>query len=166
MKSWSDGRYLSVLVNVAVFQCAVGQWRTLDRPRSPHSSLANLSNLPVAGMYYIDPNQGSPADALLAYCSFSSSFTQTCLHAQDSQVLPCVVNPPRPQLIHELVPSVSVMLLGLQLVTKAWMEDHPGGESFQWLSRLEQGFQVREGQRLLLKYSHSVPVRKHSGKKY
>lgn len=103
-------------------------------------------------MYYIDPNQGSPADALLAYCSFSSALTQTCLHAQDSQVKLCVVNPPRPQLIHELVSSVSVMLLGLQLVMKAWMEDHPGGESFQWLSRLDQGFQVREGQRLL-KYS-------------
>lgn len=37
-------------------------------------------------MYYIDPNQGSPADALLAYCSFSSTSKQTCLHPRDSQV--------------------------------------------------------------------------------
>ncbi len=39
-----------------------------------------------AGMYYIDPNQGSPSDALLAYCSFSSTSKQTCVHPQDSQV--------------------------------------------------------------------------------
>lgn len=39
------------------------------------------------------------------------------------------------------------MLCGLQLVMKAWMEEHPGEESFQWLSRLDQGFQVREEQR-------------------
>lgn len=66
----------------------------------------------TSGLYYIDPNQGSPADALLAYCSFSSALTQTCLHPQDSQ-----------------------------LAMKAWMEDLPGGESFQWLSRVDQGFQ-------------------------
>lgn len=50
------------------------------------SVLTDLSHLSVAGMYYIDPNQGSPADALLAYCSFSPQSTQTCLHPQDSQV--------------------------------------------------------------------------------
>lgn len=37
-------------------------------------------------MYYIDPNQGSPADALLVYCNFSTVSKQTCLHPQDSQV--------------------------------------------------------------------------------
>lgn len=52
---------------------------------------------------------------------------------------------------------VSVMLLGLQLAMKAWMEDLPGGESFQWLSRVDQGFQVREDQSRL-KYSHSSEV--------
>lgn len=60
---------------------------------------------------------------------------------------------------------VSVMLLGLQLVMKAWMENHPGGESFQWLSRLDQGFQVREDQSWQ-KHSHSILVWKPSGKKY
>ncbi|KAM7393226.1 hypothetical protein PAMA_008056 [Pampus argenteus] len=65
-----------------------------------------------SGMYYIDPNQGSPADALLAYCSFSSTSKQTCLHPRDSQ-----------------------------LPIKAWMEEITDEGSFQWLSRLEQGFQ-------------------------
>ncbi|XP_029921679.1 collagen alpha-1(III) chain-like [Myripristis murdjan] len=65
-----------------------------------------------SGMYYIDPNQGSPADALLAYCSFSDTSKQTCLHPQDSQV-----------------------------PMKAWMEESSTEGSFQWLSSLEQGFQ-------------------------
>nr|XP_057908340.1 collagen alpha-2(I) chain-like [Doryrhamphus excisus] len=64
-----------------------------------------------SGTYYIDPNQGSPGDALLAYCIFSSTSIQTCLHPQDSQ-----------------------------LPTKAWMEDSFANKSFQWLSRLDQGF--------------------------
>ncbi|KAM6986164.1 collagen alpha-1(II) chain-like [Aplochiton taeniatus] len=66
----------------------------------------------ASGMYYIDPNQGNPSDALLAYCHFSGTATQTCLHPQDSQV-----------------------------PIKAWLEDSPSGGSFQWLSRLEHGFQ-------------------------
>lgn len=41
----------------------------------------------LSGVYYIDPNQGSPADALLAYCNFSAPLKQTCLHPQDSQVM-------------------------------------------------------------------------------
>uniref|UniRef100_A0A8D3C624 Fibrillar collagen NC1 domain-containing protein n=2 Tax=Scophthalmus maximus TaxID=52904 RepID=A0A8D3C624_SCOMX len=65
-----------------------------------------------SGMYYIDPNQGSSADALLAYCSFSSASTQTCLHPRDSQ-----------------------------LPMKTWMKEFSEEGSFVWLSRLEQGFQ-------------------------
>ncbi|XP_019209972.1 collagen alpha-1(I) chain isoform X2 [Oreochromis niloticus] len=65
-----------------------------------------------SGMYYIDPNQGSPGDALLAYCSFSSTSKQTCLHPQDSQ-----------------------------LPMKAWIEDFSEEGSFQWLSKLDEGFQ-------------------------
>ncbi|KAG7279261.1 hypothetical protein CRUP_033197 [Coryphaenoides rupestris] len=64
-----------------------------------------------SGMYYIDPNQGSHADALLAYCSFTDTAKQTCLHPRDSQI-----------------------------PMKAWMEDIPG-DDFHWLSRLENGFQ-------------------------
>lgn len=65
-----------------------------------------------SGMYYIDPNQGSPGDALLAYCNFSGAATQTCLHT----TLP-------------------------QMPTKAWLRDSVTEGSFQWLSRLEDGFQ-------------------------
>lgn len=50
------------------------------------AALTNPAHLSVPGMYYIDPNQGSPADALLAYCSFSSTLIQTCIHPENSQV--------------------------------------------------------------------------------
>lgn len=40
----------------------------------------------IAGFYYIDPNQGSPIDALLAYCKFSESSAETCLHPSTAQV--------------------------------------------------------------------------------
>ncbi|XP_072309336.1 collagen alpha-1(II) chain-like [Eucyclogobius newberryi] len=66
----------------------------------------------TSGMYYIDPNQGSAGDALLAYCSFSGHFTQTCLHPRDPQ-----------------------------LPMKAWMEDSTEEGSFLWLSRMDRGFQ-------------------------
>ncbi|PWA26936.1 hypothetical protein CCH79_00000656 [Gambusia affinis] len=66
-----------------------------------------------SGMYYIDPNQGSSADALLAYCSFTSSSKQTCLHPE----LP-------------------------QLPMKAWMDESAEDGSFYWLSRLDQGESV------------------------
>ncbi|XP_023185831.1 collagen alpha-1(II) chain-like [Xiphophorus maculatus] len=76
--------------------------------------LEDLDNLDAMqdGMYYIDPNQGSSADALLAYCSFSSSSKQTCLHPEHSQ-----------------------------LSMKAWMEESAEDGSFQWLSRLDHGHQ-------------------------
>ncbi|MEQ2281309.1 hypothetical protein AMECASPLE_028946, partial [Ameca splendens] len=65
-----------------------------------------------SGMYYIDPNQGSSADALLAYCIFTSSSKQTCLHPEHSQ-----------------------------LPMKAWMEESAEDDSFHWLSQLDQGHQ-------------------------
>lgn len=66
----------------------------------------------TSGMYYIDPNQGSPADALLAYCKFSGTAAHTCLHPRDAQ-----------------------------MPTKAWLMDSETDSSFQWLSKQEQGFQ-------------------------
>jgi len=39
----------------------------------------------LSGMYYIDPNQGSTADALLVYCNFSAG-GQTCLSPLQPQV--------------------------------------------------------------------------------
>ncbi|XP_064860748.1 collagen alpha-2(V) chain-like [Oncorhynchus nerka] len=66
----------------------------------------------TSGMYYIDPNQGSTADALLAYCNFSGTAAHTCLHPRDAQ-----------------------------MPTKAWLMDSETDSSFQWLSKQEQGFQ-------------------------
>lgn len=45
-----------------------------------------VATVKIAGFYYIDPNQGSPADALLAYCNFSESRAETCLHPRSAQV--------------------------------------------------------------------------------
>ena len=47
----------------------------------------SVLNVVVAGFYYIDPNQGSSGDALLAYCNFSDLGAETCLHPRDPQVL-------------------------------------------------------------------------------
>ncbi|XP_071011182.1 collagen alpha-2(V) chain-like [Oncorhynchus clarkii lewisi] len=66
----------------------------------------------ASGMYYIDPNQGSPNDALLVYCNFSGTPAQTCLHPRDAQ-----------------------------MTMKAWLKDSETNSSFQWLSKQEQGFQ-------------------------
>ncbi|XP_064210552.1 collagen alpha-1(II) chain-like isoform X1 [Anguilla rostrata] len=66
----------------------------------------------TSGLYYIDPNQGSPADALLAYCDFTAG-GRTCL------------SPSQPQ-----VPI------------KAWMKDSGTENSFHWLSTLDGGFQL------------------------
>ncbi|KAK5870531.1 hypothetical protein PBY51_003472 [Eleginops maclovinus] len=63
------------------------------------------------GMYYIDPNQGSPADALQVFCDFSAE-PKTCL-------------PP-------LQPQVPV---------KAWLSDSGPNLSFHWLSSVKDGFQ-------------------------
>nr|XP_046201345.1 collagen alpha-1(II) chain-like isoform X2 [Oncorhynchus gorbuscha] len=63
------------------------------------------------GMYYIDPNQGSPADALLVYCDFTAA-PKTCLSP--------------------LQPQVPV---------KAWLKDSGTNNSFHWLSSKEKGFQ-------------------------
>ncbi|XP_061837042.1 collagen alpha-1(II) chain-like [Nerophis lumbriciformis] len=84
---------------------------TKERPATTCQELLLCHPEYTSGTYYIDPNQGSPADALLAYCIFSSTPTQTCLHPQPSQ-----------------------------LPMKAWMEDSSADGSFQWLSRLDQGF--------------------------
>ncbi|XP_048861252.1 collagen alpha-1(II) chain-like [Brienomyrus brachyistius] len=63
------------------------------------------------GFYYIDPNQGSPADAFAVYCNFTAG-VKTCLSARNAQV---------PE--------------------KAWLKDTGSGETFHWLSTLENGFE-------------------------
>lgn len=34
------------------------------------------------GMYFIDPNLGSPEDGIKTYCNFDSSLTYTCVQVQ------------------------------------------------------------------------------------
>nr|XP_014016011.1 unnamed protein product [Salmo salar] len=63
------------------------------------------------GMYYIDPNQGSPADAILVYCDFTAA-PKTCLSP-----------------LHPQVPMT------------AWLKDSGTNSSFHWLSSMEKGFQ-------------------------
>lgn len=99
-------------------------------------------------MYYIDPNQGNPADAFLVYCSFSLG-GQTCLSPVHSQVkhnlrlLSGLISDPE-RLLWPFVHCVFRKLIRihvLQVPVKAWLKDSQE-DSFSWLSRTEQGFQV------------------------
>lgn len=65
----------------------------------------------TSGFYYIDPNQGSPIDALLVYCNFSKTGAETCLHPRDAH-----------------------------LPIKLWQNDSGNNSRFYWLSSLEGGF--------------------------
>lgn len=100
-------------------------------------------------MYYVDPNQGNPADAFLVYCSFSLG-GQTCLSPIRSQVkhslrlLSGLISDPE-RLLWHFVPWVlrkRIRICVLQVPVKAWLKDSQE-DSFSWLSRTEQGFQVR-----------------------
>ncbi|KAJ7988519.1 hypothetical protein DPEC_G00324420 [Dallia pectoralis] len=66
----------------------------------------------TSGMYYVDPNQGSPNDAFLAYCNFSVPSALTCLYPHEAQ-----------------------------MPTMAWLNDSDTNGSFHWLSKQEHGFQ-------------------------
>lgn len=44
-----------------------------------------LTCFDFSGFYYIDPNQGSPADAFAVYCNFTAG-VKTCLSARSAQV--------------------------------------------------------------------------------
>ncbi|XP_053466480.1 collagen alpha-1(II) chain-like [Ictalurus furcatus] len=58
---------------------------TKERPATTCLELMICHPNYTNGMYYIDPNQGNPADALLVYCSFNLG-GQTCLSPLRSQV--------------------------------------------------------------------------------
>ena len=45
-------------------------------------SLRLLLLLFVSGLHWIDPNQGSPKDALFVFCNFSTG-GETCIYPQD-----------------------------------------------------------------------------------
>ncbi|KAG9354484.1 hypothetical protein JZ751_001194 [Albula glossodonta] len=56
------------------------------------------------GLYYIDPNQGSPADSLLAYCDFTAG-GRTCIYPNQAEV-----------------------------PMKSWLKDSGTENSFHWLT--------------------------------
>uniref|UniRef100_A0ACB8EZC5 Uncharacterized protein n=1 Tax=Sphaerodactylus townsendi TaxID=933632 RepID=A0ACB8EZC5_9SAUR len=62
------------------------------------------------GHYYIDPNQGSPQDALLAFCNFTAG-GETCVSPVQNQV-----------------------------PIKAWLRAYTSEDTFQWISSLPGGF--------------------------
>lgn len=97
MDSENSRFWWNVGVAISEVQSSMLEWLRILYWSYPGVSSENNTLIPAdlieflvtfisAGMYYIDPNQGSSADALLAYCSFSSSSKQTCLHPQHSQV--------------------------------------------------------------------------------
>ncbi|KAJ7412285.1 collagen alpha-1(V) chain-like protein [Willisornis vidua] len=62
------------------------------------------------GQYYIDPNQGSPQDALVAFCNFTAG-GETCISP-----------------VHNQVPI------------KAWLSTYTSEDTFEWFSTLPGGF--------------------------
>ncbi|XP_060107100.1 collagen alpha-3(V) chain-like [Heteronotia binoei] len=62
------------------------------------------------GYYYIDPNQGSSQDSLLAFCNFTAR-GETCISPVQNQV-----------------------------PIKAWLKAYTSEDTFQWLSSLPGGF--------------------------
>ncbi|XP_029108441.1 collagen alpha-1(II) chain-like [Scleropages formosus] len=67
----------------------------------------------TSGLYYIDPNQGSPLDAFLVYCNFTTEGGKTCLLPRETQ-----------------------------MPIKAWLKDAGEQSAFLWLSTLDKGFQL------------------------
>ncbi|XP_055017462.1 collagen alpha-1(III) chain-like [Boleophthalmus pectinirostris] len=63
------------------------------------------------GIYFIDPNHGSPADAFQVYCDFTAE-PKTCLSPLQSQV-----------------------------PVKPWLKESGAGLAFSWLSKFKDGFE-------------------------
>lgn len=83
---------------------------TKDKPAATCKELLLAHpNLPD-GHYYIDPNQGSTRDALVAFCNFTAG-GETCI-------------PP----VHNQVPI------------KAWLSSYASSDTFEWFSTLPGGF--------------------------
>lgn len=45
----------------------------------PAITLANCLFYLPTGMYFVDPNLGSPLDSVKTYCNFATSLTYTCV---------------------------------------------------------------------------------------
>ncbi|NXJ12765.1 COBA2 protein, partial [Odontophorus gujanensis] len=70
---------------IAVTHPQLGGWQ----PGNPRAALP-VPPAPLCiptGHYYIDPNQGSPRDALMAFCNFTAG-GETCIPPVHNQVQP------------------------------------------------------------------------------
>lgn len=103
-----------------------------------------------AGHYYIDPNQGSPRDALLAFCNFTAG-GETCISPVHNQVRPhgtssaCVGWHSR--VFNLAVPPTPAGTPGRgprspQVPIKAWLSTYTSKDTFEWFSALPGGFLV------------------------
>lgn len=79
-----------------------------------------------SGHYYLDPNEGNAADAILAFCNMATG--ETC-------VFPTPLEVPRPATASR-TPSQSY---SAQTEKKSWVSGEPG---YRWFSELEGGFEV------------------------
>ncbi|XP_042335451.1 collagen alpha-1(V) chain-like [Sceloporus undulatus] len=83
---------------------------TKDRPATTCTELLLARPHLSDGYYYIDPNQGSPQDALVAFCNFTAG-GDTCISPLQNQV-----------------------------PIKAWLREYTSEDIFQWFSSLPDGF--------------------------
>lgn len=83
---------------------------TKDNPAATCKELLLAHPSLPDGHYYIDPNQGSPRDALLAFCNFTAG-GETCISP-----------------VHNQVPI------------KAWLSTYTSKDTFEWFSALPGGF--------------------------
>lgn len=103
-----------------------------------------------AGHYYIDPNQGSPRDALLAFCNFTAG-GETCISPIHNQVRPHGSPPScvgwHGRVFNLTVPPTPAGTPGHgprspQVPIKAWLSTYASEDTFEWFSTLPGGFLV------------------------
>ncbi|XP_063172386.1 collagen alpha-3(V) chain-like [Candoia aspera] len=83
---------------------------TKDRPATTCKELSVVRSHLSDGWYYVDPNQGSPQDSLMAFCNFTAG-GETCISPVQNQV-----------------------------PLKAWLRSYASESTFEWLSSLPDGF--------------------------
>lgn len=63
----------------------LGWHRVASSPPAKKTGAKSLPSALPPGQYYIDPNQGSPQDALVAFCNFTAG-GETCIAPVRNQV--------------------------------------------------------------------------------
>ena len=76
--AYSTSYCLPLLVN-----SSLGLYR--HQPAQSCEHILNVNITASNGFYWIDPNLGCSADAILVYCNFTSN--ETCIHPNSSQVV-------------------------------------------------------------------------------